>query len=139
MKVCKNCGAAYEDEVKFCPNCGTVTEVVEQPASQQVQQAEPEKKGGNAIPIVALVFSIFSVSCCCLDGFAWVASVAAIVLAIIALAKKKGSKGLAIASLVLGIIGFLLSGGLLLLAYVIIPNNPELQSAIMEMIESLEY
>lgn len=97
-----------------------------------------EKKSGNVIPIIALVFSIFSVLFCCLDGLAWVASIVATVLAIIALAKKKGSKGLAIASLVLGIIGFLLSGGLLLLAYVIIPNNTELQSAIMEMIESLE-
>lgn len=141
MKVCKNCGTTCEDSAAFCTNCGVRVEGV-QPENLQMeqmenQQAAPPKKGGNAMPIIALICSILAVLCCCLDGFAFVLAIVAIVLSIISLVKKKGNKGMAIASLVVAIIGFLLSGYLLLVAYVIIPNNPELQYQITEMLEEL--
>lgn len=89
------------------------------------------------LPIVALICSILSLLCCCLDVFALILSIVAIVLSIIALAKKKGSKGMAIAALVISIVGFLVAGLLVLCAYVIIPNNPELMNQYTELMEQL--
>lgn len=110
--------------------------VYQQPAYNAVPQ-EPEKKSGNWMTITSLILSILSIVCCCLDVFALILAIASIVLAIIALVQHKGNKGMAIASLIVGIIGFLTAIYLLIYAFVILPNNPALQSQIMELYDEL--
>ena len=110
--------------------------VYQQPAYNSVPQ-EPEKKSGNWMTITSLILSILSILCCCLDAFALILAIASIVLAIIALVQHKGNKGMAIASLIVGIIGFLTAIYLLIYAFVILPNNPALQSQIMELYDEL--
>ncbi len=110
--------------------------VYQQPAYNSVPQ-EPEKKSGNWMTITSLILSILSILCCCLDVFALILAIASIVLAIIALVQHKGNKGMAIASLIVGIIGFLIAVYLLVYAFVILPNNPALQSQIMDLYDEL--
>ena len=110
--------------------------VYQQPAYNSVPQ-EPEKKSGNWMTITSLILSILSIVCCCLDVFALILAIASIVLAIIALVQHKGNRGMAIASLIVGIIGFLIAVYLLVYAFVILPNNPALQSQIMELYDEL--
>lgn len=107
-----------------------------QPTYSAVPQ-EPEKKSGNWMTITSLILSILSIVCCCLDVFALLLAIASIILAIIALVQHKGSKGMAIASLIIGAIGFLLAVYLLVYAFVILPNNPAVQSQIMELYDEL--
>lgn len=117
----------------------------QQPAQQNVYQQpdynavpqEPQKKNGNWMTITSLILSILSIVCCCLDVFALILAIASIVLAIIALVQHKGNKGMAIASLIVGIIGFLIAVYLLVYAYAILPNNPALQSQIMDLYDEL--
>lgn len=108
----------------------------QQPAYNAVPQ-EPQKKNGNWMTITSLILSILSIVCCCLDVFALILAIASIVLAIIALVQHKGNKGMAIASLIVGIIGFLIAVYLLVYAYAILPNNPALQSQIMDLYDEL--
>ncbi len=106
--------------------------VYQQPAYNSVPQ-KPEKKSGNWMTVTSLILSILSILCCCLDMFALILAIASIVLAVIALVQHKGNKGMAIASLIVGIIGFLIAVCLLVYAFVVLPNNPALQSQIMEL------
>ena len=141
MKTCKNCGASNEDISLFCAECGTRFEENPVAETKPVEKAQPmnetkpaeKKKGGNAMAIIALIAAILSLLCCYLDVFAAVLAVVAIVLSIICLATKKGSKGMVIAALMIAIIGFVISVFLLVFAYVIIPNSPEVK----EMIETI--
>lgn len=110
--------------------------IYQQPAYNAVPQ-EPQKKNGNWMTITSLILSILSIVCCCLDVFALILAIASIVLAIIALVQHKGNKGMAIASLIVGIIGFLIAVYLLVYAYAILPNNPALQSQIMDLYDEL--
>ena len=110
--------------------------IYQQPAYNAVPQ-EPQKKNGNWMTITSLILSILSIVCCCLDVFALILAIASIVLAIIALVQHKGNKGMAIASLIVGIMGFLIAVYLLVYAYAILPNNPALQSQIMDLYDEL--
>ncbi len=148
---CEGCGtrleeasAEVETPVTGTPEEPTVSPVTEatvqepqqnvyqQPAYSSVPQ-EPEKKSGNWMTVTSLILSILSILCCCLDMFALILAIASIVLAVIALVQHKGNKGMAIASLIVGIIGFLIAVCLLVYAFVVLPNNPALQSQIMEL------
>lgn len=163
MKVCNNCGATNEDQSMFCSNCGSKFEPkVEQQEVQEpqqvvrpqpqpvvlpmqgerpvvVKQPETKKSSSNVLGIIALIVAILSLLCCYFDVFALILSVAAIVLSIISLAAKKGKKGLAIAALIIGMIGFLIALFLVIFAYVIIPNSPEIQNAIEEAISQYDW
>ena len=114
----------------------TQQNVNQQPAYSAVPQ-EPEKKSGNWMTITSLILSILSIVCCCLDVFALILAIASIVLAIIALVQHKGNKGMAIASLIVGIIGFLIAVYLLVYAFVILPNNPAIQNQLMDIYDEL--
>ena len=163
MKVCNKCGATNEELSKFCSNCGSELEIkVEQQEVQEPQQAvqpqpqpvvlpmqgerpvvvsqpETKKSGSNVLGIIALIVAILSLVCCYFDVFALILSVVAIVLSIISLAGKKGKKGLAIAALIIGIIGFLIALSLVIFAYAIIPNSPDIQRAIEEAISQYDW
>ena len=110
--------------------------IYQQPAYNAVPQ-EPQMKNGNWMTSTSLILSILSIVCCCLDVFALILAIESIVLAIIALVQHKGNKGMAIASLIVGIIGFLIAVYLLVYAYAILPNNPALQSQIMDLYDEL--
>ena len=139
--------AAYtEQSVQQAPEQNAYTDQPAQQATQQNTYQQPvnatatqdtQKKTGNWMTITSLVLSILSVLCCCLDVLALIMAIAAIVLAIIALVTHKGNKGMAIASLIVGIIGFLIAVYLLVYAYVLLPNNPELQNQLTTLYDEL--
>ncbi len=153
---CEGCGSRLEEAsaaVESPVTGDSVTEISEEPVAAPVAEApvqepqqnvyqqptyssvpqETEKKSGNWMTITSLILSILSILCCCLDMFALILAIASIVLAVIALVQHKGNKGMAIASLIVGIIGFLIAVCLLVYAFVVLPNNPALQNQIMEL------
>lgn len=70
---------------------------------------EPKQGGGNiGFSIASLVCGILSLLCCCLPLFSGVLAVAAVVLGIITLCAKFDGKGMAIAGIITGGIGFLI-------------------------------
>ncbi|MCD7727874.1 MAG: DUF4190 domain-containing protein [Ruminococcus sp.] len=134
MKFCKNCGAQIEDAAAFCPNCGTtvaeepdVTASSEpqfneyqptqpaqpvQPDYQQYQQYQqpgvyPEGKL-NGLAVAGFVVSLVSLFIC------GISSIVGLILSAIGLMQinknvqqgiPQRGKGMAIAGLVIGIVG----------------------------------
>lgn len=47
MPFCANCGAQYDDGVKFCPACGSATAAQEQPQGQEYQAPQQEYQAPN--------------------------------------------------------------------------------------------
>lgn len=119
MKRCKNCNLSYEDTVAFCPKCGTTledtelletTESTETTESGETVREKPVKKYGNILPVIALICSVFSVQCWCMFGYVFTTLAAiAVILSAIALVKKIGSKGIAIAAMGIAIMGVLIN------------------------------
>lgn len=120
MKICKKCNLSYEDTVVFCPKCETTledaepletTDPTETTESGKLVLEKPVKKGGNILPVIALICSVFSVQCWCPFGGVRLTALAsvAVVLAVIALVTKIGSKGIAIASIGIAIMGILIN------------------------------
>lgn len=80
-------------------------------------QNEITQEGGkNGFSIASLVCGILSITCCCSTFFSFILAVAAVVLGIIALRNKYDGKGMAIAGIITGGIGFLMTGIMLLVA-----------------------
>ena len=138
--------AYTEQPVQHAPEQNVYTDQSAQQAPQQNTYQQPvnstatqdtKKKTGNWMTITSLILSILSVLCCCLDVLALIMAIASIVLAIIALATHKGNKGMAIASLIVGIIGFLFAVYLLVYAYILLPNNPDLQYQLTNLYDEL--
>lgn len=78
-------------------------------------QNEIKQEGGkNGFSIASMVCGILSLTCCCASIFGLILAVAAVVLGIIALRNKYDGKGMAIAGIITGGIGFLISGIMLL-------------------------
>ena len=78
-------------------------------------QNELKQEGGkNGFSIASLVCGILSLTCCCSTIFGLILAVAAVVLGIIVLRNKYDGKGMAIAGIITGGIGFLISGIILL-------------------------
>ena len=50
MKFCSQCGTQINDNVRFCPNCGTATEVQQPMQRNQVHQPEPQHQMPNLRP-----------------------------------------------------------------------------------------
>lgn len=123
-KFCSNCGAslqateeiqidygpveeAYESNVQYETYNGIETQINGLPFASEIRQMA---KGGNiGLAIASMVCGIVSIVCCCMWLFSLMLAIAAIVLGIIALNKKYDGKGMAIAGIITGGIGFLLS------------------------------
>lgn len=43
MATCKNCGSNVNDDIKYCPNCGSEISVQAQPQAQPQTQAQPQQ------------------------------------------------------------------------------------------------
>ena len=136
-KICTFCGSENSVKNKFCSNCGVSLQETEEiqidygPAEETyksdvqyetynnsttqyyntpvVDAAGSKPEGGNiGVAIASMVCGIISILCCCLWLFSAILSVAAVVLGIITLSKKYDGKGMAIAGIVTGGIGFVL-------------------------------
>lgn len=124
MKFCTKCGKENNDENKFCIGCGASFESNEQKEmtvdATVTNEVNNTKK--STLNLVGMILGIISVSLiviCCCGGFGYVSiipGIVAVVLSSIYL-KKYGNDGKAIAGLILGICGIVLS----VLAIIITP------------------
>ena len=132
-KFCGNCGAELQssavqkqDEMKSNSYSGSETQSnngngnaytnpyydAQSPQYYSSNQNELKQEGGkNGFSIASMVCGILSITCCCTTGiFGLILAVAAIALGIIALYNKYDGKGMAIAGIITGGIGFLIAG-----------------------------
>ena len=65
-----------------------------------------EENGSKGLSVAALIFGILGIICCCM-GFPF--AIIGLILAILALAKRKAGKGLAIAGLITSLITLIIS------------------------------
>lgn len=80
-------------------------------------QNELKQEGGNnGFSIASMVCGILSLTCCCASILGGILAITAVVLGIIALRNKYDGKGMAIAGIITGGIGFLIAGIMLLVA-----------------------
>ncbi len=104
---------------------------VQSPQYYSSNQNETKQGGGNiGFSIASLVCGILSIICCCLPLFSGILAVAAIVLGIITLCAKYDGKGMAIAGIITGGIGFLI-----VIAMLVIGGS----SAYNDLLNELEY
>ena len=78
MPFCRNCGAKLEEEVKFCPECGTAQEAIPSAATAAptpeipvipvvpVAEVPEEPKSSGALNVGLLVWSILNLIFCCM-------------------------------------------------------------------------
>lgn len=75
MPFCRNCGAKLEEEVKFCPECGTAQEAIPSEATAAptpeipvvpVAEVPEEPKSSGALNVGLLVWSILNLIFCCM-------------------------------------------------------------------------
>lgn len=81
-----------------------------------------ETNGSKGLSIAAMIFGILGILCCCI-GFPF--AIIGLILAIIALAKKKAGKGMAIAGLIMSIITLIVS---IMCVVSLIPMAPYMDS-----------
>ncbi|MBD5547400.1 MAG: zinc-ribbon domain-containing protein [Lachnospiraceae bacterium] len=82
---------------------------VQSPQYYSSNQNETMQGGGHiGVAIASLVCGILSIICCCFSLFSGALAVAAVVLGIITLCAKYDGKGMAIAGIITGGIGFLI-------------------------------
>lgn len=129
MKYCPKCGKENSDENKFCVGCGSSFNEDESNQSHiftsDTVEVVSTKPKNSTIGLVSMILGIISVAflICCCGGFGYVSiipGIVAIVLSIIHL-KKYGNDGKAIAGLILGIAGVVLS----ILAIIMMPSVME--------------
>ncbi len=137
MIKCTHCGNENDEMAKFCGNCGAELQLsAAQKQDNQTEgvlsseetvpvyekidssnQNELKQEGGkNGFSIASMVCGILSITICCTTGiFGLILAVAAIALGIIALCNKYDGKGMAIAGIITGGIGFIIAGFLIFL------------------------
>lgn len=138
-KICTYCGSENSAQAKFCSNCGASLQVTEEiqidygpaeeayesdvqyetyngsstqyysaPIVEEVRQ-KIEDSGNIGVAIASMVCGIISIPCCCLWLFSVILAIAAIALGMIVISQKYAGKGMAIAGIVTGGVGFLLA------------------------------
>jgi len=86
------------------------TPVYSQPYQQTVVNDQPVQGESKVLAIISMILGILSLVCCCWFGFfGIIVSVAGIAVGIIALATKKGGKGMAVAGIICSAIGLILA------------------------------
>lgn len=136
-KICPYCGSENSSKNKFCSNCGVSLQETEEiqidygPAEETIESdvhyetysgdstyytmpagegVYQKTEGGNiGVAIASMVCGIISIPCCCLWMFSAILAIAAVVLGIIALSQKYDGKGLAVAGIITGGVGFILA------------------------------
>ena len=153
-RICPLCGAELADGAKFCTSCGNAVPeaapevqaeapvqeaapVYSEPAYSEpqtyayVNDVAPEPKKGNGFAIASLVLGILAILCCIIDVLSMILGIAAIVFGIIALAKKQ-SKGMAIAGIICGALGFIIAIILIAAAAAMAPEIEEMLADMMK-------
>lgn len=134
MAYCIKCGQEINDSAVFCTYCGaeqkkvvTVEPVVEpvvEPAVEPVvESVVVEEKKGSALGLISMILGILSVLCCaggCLGTFF---AIAAIILAIVEKSKTGKMSGMALAGLITGIAGIVVT---IISTIVFLPILPDL-------------
>ncbi len=129
-KFCENCGAPVaagsepepeERAETYTEPVEEVVETVEDSGSYEPQSydysntgySDPmgsvQAAGPHAFSIVSMICGILSLVCCCVYGLAITFGIVAIVFGILSIVKAKGGRGMAMAGLICGGIGLLLS------------------------------
>lgn len=80
-------------------------------------QAEPlQTQGGSGLAIGSMVCGILSIVLCCGSWISWILSVVAIVLGAVSISKGRRGKGMAMAGIITGAVGIVLSILILIVA-----------------------
>ena len=103
MKICGNCGASLPDDTTVCNYCGAFV------GGYGEESPEPPKRRSAGISIAAFI------ACLILPPLG-------VILGILALVKKSAAKGLAIAAIIVGALGFFITS---LFALSLIPSITE--------------
>lgn len=117
---CRSCGRTQSESATFCSACGARLRSGQHEGTRPTLSVEPDQSNGvGAAPgnsgmcIASLVLGVLSVL-----GLAVLTGIPAIVTGIVVLGRKRPGKGMAIAGLVTGSVGTVVTGGILL-AFVI--------------------
>ena len=113
-KFCTNCGTKLENDVKFCTSCGkAVEEEVSNNNNQPVNNTATvvvnngQQNPKNGLAIAGFVVSLVSSLLCC-GSF----NLISLILSIVGLTKAKDyngdGKGLAIAGIVISVVGYVI-------------------------------
>ena len=113
-KFCTNCGTKLENDVKFCTSCGKAVEGEEvsnnnQPVNNTttVVVNNGQQNPKNGLAIAGFVVSLVSSLLCC-GSF----NLISLILSIVGLTKAKDyngdGKGLAIAGIVISVVGYII-------------------------------
>src|SRR5574344_636942 len=111
-KLCKNCGSKLSPDDKFCLNCGKKVDgdenIIFQNEKSSINQSQEKKIDSYAI--LAFIFSILGL----IRGYGLLLAVISISMGIssfkrIKLVENEKGKGLAIASIVLGAVGVVIT------------------------------
>ena len=135
MAYCIKCGQEINENAVFCTYCGAEQKKVifQESASEVIitKEVEPtvtEEKKGNALGIVSMILGILSVLCCAGGCMGFIFSIVATVLAIVEKSKNGKMSGMALAGLITGIAGIVLS---LIGAIMFLPILPDLMDELM--------
>lgn len=90
---CHNCGTELTGTTDYCPNCGAKTDIY-------FGTPTPAKTGTN-LGLLSMIFGIVAMMTAWIPVIpSWAMAIAGLVLGIVSLAKKRPSKGMAIAGIV---------------------------------------
>lgn len=112
---CAKCGKQIPENTKFCVNCGEP--VGQDNQSHQVigQSGQPNQViintgngQGSGLAVASLVCGILSMVFCCVSFLGLILGVLAVVFGVIVLVSGSNGKGMAIAGILTGSIGFVI-------------------------------
>lgn len=108
MSEFENQNESFEEVVETVENTETA-ETVEESYNDASTAAAPEEKQSNVFAIISMIAGIISLVCCCLGMVSIIIAIAAVVLGIISIKKEEPKKGMAIAGIICGGVGLIIS------------------------------
>lgn len=66
MPFCKNCGTQLEENVKFCPECGTAQGTGESTPTPPITEIPVPQKASGVLNVGQLVWAILNLLFCCM-------------------------------------------------------------------------
>ncbi len=125
MYYCSSCGSELDNDAVFCTNCGARNDNVfgsdpvdpigndyyEQYPNEQGYYTDPYETntGSKNFAIISLVAGILSIPCSVGICVGMIPSVAAIVLGLISFKKQENATGMAMAGIICGGVGIMIS------------------------------
>ena len=110
---CPYCGTEVSYQEKFCPSCGAVMPLQPPAPPQQYQYYPPQPPYMRAEPsgcaIASMILGILSLLCSCFCFFSVPLAVVSLPLGLYHRSKYRGNQGMAMAGIVLSIVGLVFS------------------------------